>query len=111
MRSIITALLLTAALGTPLAWAEEAGKDDAAKNAAKGESIGIEQLPKAVTVGFSQDHRLDVLKSARKLTHGDKTVYRLSYVEDGKKHQITYSEDGKPLRKPGKEAEKAGEVK
>ena len=110
MRSIITAILLTAALGATSAWAEEAGKDDA-KSEANGEAIGIEQLPHAVTAGFSQDHRIDELKSAKKVAHGDKTVYRLSYVEDGKKHQITFTEDGKPLRKPHKDADKADAAK
>ena len=110
MRTCITAILLIAAIATPHAWAEEAGKDDA-KSAAKGEAIGIEQLPHAVTAGFSAEHRIDELKSALKVAHGDQTVYRLSYVEDGKKHQVTYTEDGKPLRKPHKEADKADAAK
>ncbi len=114
MRSIITAILFTAALGVPSAWAEDAAKDNAkddAKSESDGEAIGIDQLPHAVTAGFSQDHRIEELKSAHKVAHGDKAVYRLSYVEDGKKHQITFTEDGKPLRKAHKDADKAGEAK
>lgn len=108
MRSIITTILLTAALGAPHAWGEEAGKDGTpgdAKSEVKGEPIALDQLPAAVTAGFTQDHRIDELKSAKKVAHGDKTAYRLSYVEDGKKHQMTFTEDGKPLRKPHKDGE------
>jgi hypothetical protein len=61
--------------------------------------IELADLPAAVTEGFKTEVPDGVITSARKLT-GNSTRYQLKYkAEDGKEHQITLGEDGKPTRK------------
>ena len=60
--------------------------------------IELAELPAVVKEGFTSEVPNGELKSAKKLT-GNSTRYQLKYKLDGKEHQITIGEDGKPTRK------------
>lgn len=86
---IITSTLFAIALGlTSTAWAEEA----------KAEKVTADQLPAAVKDGFAAEAKGGEITSIQKLG-GDKVRYQIHYKLDGKEHQITLGEDGKPTRK------------
>jgi hypothetical protein len=63
----------------------------------KEEKIELTAVPDAVKEGFKTAVPGGEMKSAKKLT-GTATRYQIKYTLDGKDHQITLGEDGKPTR-------------
>ncbi len=88
--SIIKNLMLAAILGMGMSTITAAETQEA--------KIEIADLPAAVSEGFSASVPGAEIKSAKKLT-GNSTRYQIKYKgDDGKEHQITIGEDGKPTR-------------
>jgi hypothetical protein len=72
----------------------------------KEEKVELTALPDAVKDGFKTAVPGGEIKSAKKLS-GTSTRYQIKYSLDGKDHQITLGEDGKPTK--GKKEEKKEE--
>ena len=84
----ITTTLFAIALGlTSTAWAEDA----------KAEKVTADQLPAAVKEGFATEAKGGEITSIKKLG-GDKPRYQIHYKLEGKEHQLTLGEDGKPTK-------------
>jgi hypothetical protein len=96
MRNFATTLFAIAIGLTSAAWAEDA----------KAEKVTADQLPAAVKEGFAAEVKGGEITSIKKLG-GDKPRYQIHYKAEGKEHQITLGDDGKPTKhhKDEKEAE------
>lgn len=87
---LVVAMALMAGLATTVTWAAKSNEEREVK-------VTLDQVPSAVKTAIEQKRQGAKIEEIEKETEGGKSTFEIEIVQDGKKSEIKFAEDGKVI--------------